>query len=44
MIHVLLILSALVPLALTLVGLCRFSLVKYRRWRRRNDEVVFKIL
>jgi hypothetical protein len=40
MIHVLLTLSALVPLALALVGLCRFArfaLVKYRRWRRRND-------
>jgi hypothetical protein len=44
MIHVLLILSALVPLALALVGLCRFALVKYRRWRRRNDVPLVRFL
>jgi hypothetical protein len=37
-IHVLLILSALVPLALALVGLGRFAHARYRRWRPKEGE------
>lgn len=37
MIEVLLILSGLVPLLLALVGLGRYGLAKYRRWRNARE-------